>query len=70
MNDKDSYNFVKQAIRSYNMVDNGCKKQCTDKEWMTCREEKMGCKGCYYKDYMRVDEKEEQKDDSLESDNG
>lgn len=55
------------------MMDKECKKQCTDKEWMTCREEKMGCKGCYYKDYMRVDEKEEQKkqkDDGLESDNG
>lgn len=52
------------------MVYNRCKKQCTDKEWMTCREEKMGCKGCYYKDYMRVDEKEEQKDGSLERDDG
>ena len=22
--------------------------KCTEKEWDTCRVEKMGCKGCYY----------------------
>lgn len=22
--------------------------KCDDKEWQHCREEKMGCKGCYY----------------------
>lgn len=22
--------------------------ECTDKEWQTCRVEKMGCEGCYY----------------------
>ena len=24
--------------------------KCTDKEWQTCRVEKMGCEGCYYDD--------------------
>lgn len=24
------------------------KEKCTDKEWQHCREEKMGCGGCYY----------------------
>lgn len=26
------------------------KEKCTDKEWMHCRVEKMGCNGCYYED--------------------
>lgn len=40
--------------------------QCTGKEWDTCREEKMGCPGCYYTDEvyfkynMRKDENDEQ----------
>ncbi len=23
---------------------------CSDKEWKSCREERLGCEGCYYKD--------------------
>lgn len=26
------------------------KEKCTDKEWMNCRVEKMGCDGCHYED--------------------
>lgn len=29
--------------------------KCTGKEWDTCRVEKMGCKGCYYNERIKVE---------------
>lgn len=37
--------------------------KCTDKEWSTCRVEKMGCPGCYYTD--EIYEKYSRKDKTM-----
>jgi hypothetical protein len=39
--------------------------QCTEKEWNTCRVEKMGCPGCYYDDevFFKYNTRKEEEDE-------
>lgn len=43
----DYQDLGKEKLKLEEKIEN-LKKKCTDKEWIHCRVEKMGCEGCHY----------------------